>query len=275
MKRTLLATVIAGAILLSVQATQAQTPTPIYREVFGNNTAFNQNVINVGWAGAYGAGGAAPSTLGGAYTNNFGISSQLGDPQNLDNINAGGAALSTANGLMFTSGGTMASAPFIAYTTGYTVDTAAALIQDITFYAGSANNAVSGIPGFRIAVQIDGNWYATSQVFANTVAVGSAANFNTLAQQMTFTWTTAASAWDSLTFVPGTSLLLGSVLSSPLPGNNITAFGLYSDAVTGAGGATRRFDTFEIDAIVPEPSSIVLALSGLGVLMGFRRFRKV
>jgi hypothetical protein len=267
MKRTLLVTVFAGAILLSMQVTHAQ----IYREVFGNNTAVNQNVTTVGWVGAYGAVGAGPSSLGGAYTNNFGISSVLGDPQNLDNINAGGAALSTANGLLFTSGGVMATANWIAYTTGYTVDTTANPIQDISFYAGSAANGAV-IPGFRIAVQIDGNWYATSQVFANTVAVASAANFNTLAQQETFTWTTAASAWDSLTFVPGTSLVLGSTLVSPLPGDNITAFGLYSDAETG-GGATRRFDTYQIDT-VPEPGSVVLALFGAGVLMSLRRSRK-
>jgi hypothetical protein len=266
MKRTLLVTVFAGAILLSMQVTHAQ----IYREVFGNNTAANQNVTTVGWLGAYGAGGAGPSSLGGAYTNNFGISSVLGDPQNLDNINAGGAALSKANGLLFTSGGTMATANWIAYTTGYTVDTTANPIQDISFYAGSAANGAV-IPGFRIAVQIDGNWYATSQVFANTVAVASAANFNTLAQQETFTWTTAASAWDSLTFVPGTSLVLGSTLGSNLPGDNVTAFGLYSDAMTG--GSTRRFDTFQIDP-VPEPSSVVLVLSGVGMLMGLRRSRK-
>jgi hypothetical protein len=270
MKRTLLMTVFAGATLLSMQETQAQTP--IYREVFGNSTALNQNVTTVGWVGAYGAAGAGPSSLGGAFTNNFGISSVLGDPQNLGDINAGTAS-SQANGLLFTSGGTMATASWIAYTTGYTVDTSVNSIQDISFYAGSANNAVSGIPGFRVAVQIDGNWYVTSQVFANTVAVGSAANFNTLAQQETFNWTTSASAWDSLTFVPGTSLVLGSTLTSDLPGGSVTGFGLYSDQEPGAGNATRRFDTFQIDA-VPEPGSVMLALFGVGVLMSFRPSRK-
>jgi hypothetical protein len=213
--------------------------------------------------------------LGGTYANNFGISSALGSPNNLDNINAG-ASLSQANGLLFTSGGTAATMNWIAYTAGYTVDTTANPIQDISFYAGSTVNGAS-IPGFRIAVQIDGNWYASSAVLANPVSVSSAANFHNApgsggAQQVTFNWTTAASAWDSLTFVPGTSLVLGSTLVSDLPGDNITAFGLYSDAEAGA-GATRRFDTFQIDP-VPEPSSVVLVLSGVGLLMGLRRSRK-
>ncbi len=269
MKRTLLVTVFAGAILLSMQVTQAQVP--IYREVFGNTSGgANALLSTVGWSGAWGPTATDSSNPS---PNNFGISSQLGDPQTLDNINAGGPAISTANGLLFTSGTGASLNNWIAYTTGYTVNTTATPIQDISFYAGSAANGTYGIPGFRIAVQIDGNWYATSQVFANTVAVASAANFNTLAQQETFNWTTAASAWDSLTFVPGTSLSLGSTLTSDLPGDNITAFGLYSDQEPGGGNATRRADTYEIDT-VPEPGSLVLVLSGLGVLMSLRRSRK-
>ena len=266
--------VLAGAILLSMQVTHAQ----IYREVFGNNTAGNNLLSTVGWSGAWGPT-ATDSAGGGMIANNFGVSASLGSPQNLENINAGGPSLSQANGLLFTSGGTAATMNWIAYTTGYTVDTTANPIQDISFYAGSTVNGANGIPGFRIAVQIDGNWYASSAVLANPVSVSSAANFHNApggssggAQQVTFNWTTAASAWDSLTFVPGTSLVLGSTLVSDLPGDNITAFGLYSDAEAGA-GATRRFDTFQMDTI-PEPSSVVLALSGVGVLMGLRRLRK-
>jgi hypothetical protein len=271
MKRTLLVTVFAGAILLPLQVTQAQ----IYREVFGNNTAVNNLLSTVGWSGAWGAT-ATDSTGGGMIANNFGVSAALGDPQNLENINAGGPSLSQPNGLLFTSGGTAATMNWIAYTAGYTVDTTANPIQDISFYAGSGANA-GVIPGFRIAVQIDGNWYASTAVLANTVAVASAGVFNTGAQKVTFNWTTAASAWDSLSFtptvglVPGT-LVLGSTLVSDLPGDNITAFGLYSDQLTGT-GATRRFDTFQIDP-VPEPSSVVLVLSGVGMLMGLRRSRK-
>jgi hypothetical protein len=267
MKRTLLVTVFVGATLLSMQVTHAQVP--IYREVFGNpagNTNANLNLV--GWSGAW---GPTATDSGTPSPNNFGISSALGKPNNLDNINAGGPSLSQANGLLFTSGGTAATMSWIAYTAGYTVDTTANPIQDISFYAGSAANA-GVIPGFRIAVQIDGNWYASTAVLANTVAVATAGVFNTGAQQVTFNWTTAASAWDSLTFVPGTSLVLGSTLVSDLPGGNVTAFGLYSDQLTGT-GATRRFDTFQIDP-VPEPSSVVLVLSGVGVLMSLRRSRK-
>jgi hypothetical protein len=260
--------VLAGAILLSMQGTRAQVP--IYREVFGNTSGgANANLSSVGWSGNWGPTATDSSNPS---PNNFGVSSALGAPNNLDNINAGGPSLSTANGLAFTSGTGASLNNWIAYTTGYTVDTTSTPIQDISFYAGSAANGTFGIPGFRIAVQIGGNWYASTQVLANNVAVSSAANFNTGAQQVTFNWTTDAAAWDSLSFTPGTTLTLGSTLTSPLPGDPVTGFGLYSDQEPGGGNATRRFDTFQIDT-VPEPSSIVLGLFGAGLLMSLRRSR--
>jgi len=263
----------AGATVLSMHLTQAQVP--IYREVFGNSGAANNNLTTVGWSGNWGATATDSSNPS---PNNFGISTALGSPSTLDNINAGGPSASTANGLLFTSGTGASLNNWIAYTTGYTVDTTLTPIKDISFYAGSSANGTFGIPGFRIAVQIDGSWYASSQVLANSVAVTSAANFHNDpasggAQQVVFNWTTDASAWDSLSFTPGTTLALGSALSSPLPGDNITAFGLYSDQEPGGGNATRRFDTFQINA-VPEPGSFVLGLFGVGVLVGLRRWRE-
>ena len=269
MKRTLLATVFAGATLLSLQVTQAQSP--IYREVFGNTSGgANANLSTVGWSGAW---GSSATDSGTPSPNNFGVSSALGNPQNLDNINAGGPSVSLANGLAFTSGTGASLTNWLAYTTGYTVDTTLTPVQDISFYAGSAANGAFGIPGFRIAVQVGGSWYASTMVLANTVAVSSIGNFPTGAQKVTFNWTTDASAWNSLDFIPGVSLALGSTLASPLPGSPITGFGLYSDQEAGGGNATRRFDTFQIDT-VPEPSSVVLALFGAGVLMSLRRSRK-
>ncbi|HKW30395.1 MAG TPA: PEP-CTERM sorting domain-containing protein [Verrucomicrobiae bacterium] len=279
MNRTLLATAFAGVILLSMQVTQAQSP--IYREVFGNITgtgSSNASPSSVGWAGNWGAT-ASDASVGDAPAgtfNNFGVSTALGSPNNLGNINAG-LELSQANGLMFVS---QAGQNFIAYTTGYTVNQTLTPIQDISFYAGSTFDTAGGIPGFRIAVQQDGNWYASTAVLANSLNVTSAGNFHLApgsggAQQVTFNWTTAASAWNNLTFVAGTSLALGGI-SGGLNGDPITAFGLYSDATDSLGNtenAIRRFDTYQIDT-VPEPGSVVLGLFGVGLLMmSLRRSR--
>jgi hypothetical protein len=249
----------------------------IYREVFGNLASGTNSSFGIeGWYGYWGTTAASGDS---ANYNNLGVSTAAGAPNNLDNVNAGGPALSTINGLGFTSGGTLtpgANNRILVGTSQYTVDPSLWNISTISFYAGSA--AVSGIiPGFRIAVEIDNNWYATAQVFANTTAIGSISGFASGAQQQTFNWTTSASAWNTLTFVPGTSLVLGSAVGSDLPSDPITAFGLYSDPVaSGASAATRRWDTFEIDAVaVPEPSSVALVLIGLGALAGgLRRSRK-
>jgi hypothetical protein len=274
MKRTLLVTAFVGVILLSIQVTRAQTPT--YREVFGNTTGgANALLSSVGWFGDWGPTATDSSNPS---PNNFGISSQLGDPQNLDDINgyggpSGPPAISTANGLLFTSGTGAAINNWIAYTT---VTTGITSINDISFYAGSAADADGVVPGFRIAVQIDGNWYASTRVLGNTSPVSSAANFNSQAVQVDFTWTTAASAWDNLSFTPGTILALGSTLTSPLSGDPVTAFGLYTDATDSLGNsvtATRRVDTYQINT-VPEPGSVLLGLFGVGVLMSLRRSRK-
>jgi len=266
--------VLAGVILLCAQVTHAQA---IYFENFGNvgtpvpgAVGGNTNLEQDGWSGAWGptaTDSAVPSV------NNFGISSQVGSPTNLLNIGAA-ATSQSVSGLVFVSGAAPSATNFIAYTSAFTVNTSLYNIQDISFYSGNG----AGAAAYQIAVQIDGNWYASTQLLSNNIPVSAAGNFRNApgsggGQQVTFNWTTAASAWDSLTFVSSNSLALGSTLGSPLPGDNITAFGLYSGA--NLSGATRRFDSYEIDAIaVPEPSSVALVFMGLGALWGLRRSRK-
>src|SRR5207302_6457369 len=142
-------------------------------------------------------------------------------------------------------------------------------VGDSSFYSGNTSNTFpNGMPGYRIAIQMDGNWYASSQLLTQTNNIANAGAFAASGQQLIFNWTPAASAWDSLSFTPGSTLALGSVIGSDLPADPITAFGLYSDPAVntnGVGGiATRRFDTYEIDgtAVVPEPSSVALVFIG-------------
>jgi len=273
MKRILLVTKIAGVILLSMQLTQAQTP--IYRELFANIGTVNAVPSSDSWVGSWSAT-AIDSQAGGSSATGgyFGISSSNGNSTGVGvPINTSPAEVNTNRGFLFVSGGAglPGATSWIATTSAYTVNTANYSVNEMSFYSG--NNFTAALEHF--VVQIDGNWYASVQTFGNAAAVTSAANFASQAQLDTFTWTTAASAWETLNYTPGTTLTVGSVLSSALPGDNITAFGLYSDG-TGA-NATMRADTFQIDATpiaAPEPSSIVLALTGLGVLMGLRRSRK-
>ncbi len=272
MKRTLFLTsgVTLGAVLFSMQLTQAQTP--IYRELFANTSGANVAPSVDSWSGSWSAAAIdSQGTGGGAVAGYFGLSSSTGNSSGPVGINTTPAEPATGPGFLFVSGGAghPGATSWIATTSAYTVNTANYSIDDMSFYSG--NNYTTSLEHF--VVQIDGSWYASVQTFGNAAAVTSAANFAAQAQLDTFTWTTAASAWETLNYTPGTTLTVGSVLTSSLPGDNITAFGLYSDG-TGV-SSTIRADTFQIDASpVPEPGSAGLVLSGLGVLMGLRRFRK-
>lgn len=271
MKRNLSAT-LAGAILFSIQLAQAQ-PTPIYRELWANTSGVNAAPSVDSWVGSFGSSAFDSQNTaqgGGATAGFFGLSSSTGNSSGPVGINTTPAEPATGPGFLFVSGaaGHPSGTNWIATTSAYTVNTSAYTINDMSFYSGNAFTASLE----HFVVQIDGNWYASVQTFGNAAAVSSAANFAAQAQLDTFTWTTAASAWETLNYTPGTTLTVGSVLTSALPGDNITAFGLYSD---GPGTGTMRADTYQIDAFaVPEPSSVALVFSGVGVLMGLRRSRK-
>jgi len=277
---TLKLVVLTGAILLSMPLTYADV---IYRETFGGPSTpaanVNTNFEFDGWSGYWSptAQNEAAGNTAGAW-NNFGAGSSLGIPTNLTNINAGIEA--RTNGFPFSSGFNSVSNNLLVYTTEYTVDTSIFSISTISFYSGNTSNTFpNGMPGWRIAVQIGGAWYASDQLLIQTSIVANAAGFNTSGQKLVFNWTTAAGAWDALTFVPGVTLALGPNTGLALPGGNLDAFGLYSDPAintNGVGGiATRRWDTYEINAsAIPEPSSVALVLIGAVTLLGLRRSRK-
>jgi hypothetical protein len=275
--------VLAGAILLSMQVTYAQV---IYRETFSQRQgAANTNFDFVGWNGYWSP--TAQSTDQGNVTNasgarvydNFGVGSSLGRPTGLDNVNAG-PNVGNTNGFAFSSGFLSVSNNILTYTTEYAVNGTIWNNGSMSFYSGNTSNAFpNGMPGWRIAIQMDGNWYASSQLLVQSNNIANAAAFASSGQQMVLNLTTSASAWLTLNFTPGSVLALGGAVGSDLPADTITAFGLYSDpssnTVSGALGiASRRWDTFEITA-VPEPSSVALVLIGLGALVGgLRRSRK-
>ena len=269
--------VLAGAILLTMQATRADV---IYRETFSSTAgAPNTNFAYVGWSGYW---SPTAQTDDGVVSplNNFGIGSSVGNPSGgtFTNVNAG-TSVGNTNGFAFASGFMAVSNNILTYTTEYAVNPGVWNVGSISFYSGNTSNSFpNGMPGFRIAVQIDGNWYASSQLLVQNNNIANAAAFASSGQKLVFNWTTTASAWDSLTFVPGSTLALGGVIGSDLPADPITAFGLYSDPSVnnGVGGvATRRWDSYEIDGTaVPEPSSVALVLVGFGTLLGFRRSRK-
>src|SRR5882724_9223023 len=228
--------VLAGAILLCMQATYADT---IYRETFSRTAgAPNTNFSYVGWSGYWGSTAQPGDGVTVPY-NNFGSGTSVGIPSggNVTNVNAGPEDGNT-NGFPFASG-PVASNNFLVTTSEYTVDQSVWNVGSISFYSGNTSNTFpNGMPGYRIAIQMDGNWYASATNFVQTINILNAAAFATSGQQMIFNWTNAASAWLSLSFTPGSTLALGGPVGSDLPADPITAFGVYSDPASGTAVAT-------------------------------------
>ena len=271
---------LAGVALLCMQVTRADV---IYRETFSRTAgAANTNLAYVGWSGYWSTTAQSDASVS---VNNFGDGSSVGKPSggSITNVNAGPSDGNT-NGFPFVSGFLAVSNNVLITTSEYAVNQSIWNIGSISFFSGNTSNNPNSfanpIPGWRIAIQMDGNWYASSTNLVQTNNIANAGAFATSGQQMIFNWTNAASAWLSLNFTAGSTLTLGSALGSDLPTDPITAFGLYSDPsvdTNGVGGIqTRRFDTYEIDgvAVVPEPSSVALVFIGLGALLGLHRSRK-
>jgi hypothetical protein len=124
-------------------------------------------------------------------------------------------------------------------------------------------------------IQIAGNWYASTSPISPPSGVIQGSSFAAAAEQFSTTFSTAASAWDTLNFSPGSDLTLGSTLTSPLPTGNITGFGVYAQIADNASATNDRtyVDNFEVDATpLPEPASAgLIAVVAAPMLLRRRR----
>jgi hypothetical protein len=268
-------TLLSLAVCIMTSAASAAT---IYRETFGrpNNDGGDLPTTVFGWQDFLASGGAN------AVTANAGINgSQSGRPADVANVNAGansdGTTGAYALGIHFYT--TAAVGPILTYTPEYQVNPADYIPGSLVFswYQGNQNT----VDTMSLAIQVGGQWYALAAGFPNITSV-SLAGFAANAQLNQVTFNPAAVNWLILNFngsydggSPGTSvdstvpLSLGGNPGSDLSGT-ITAFGLYIQGTT----STRRWDTFQIDAVlVPEPSAFAFIGMGLAGLIFSRRNR--
>lgn len=142
-------------------------------------------------------------------------------------------------------------APNIAWTSEYTIRQSSYDFNTLVFswHQGDASSA----DNCRLAVQINGDWYVTTNIFSTPAM--SAGNFPADGVKETYQFTRTNTAWMSLDFTPNSSLVLGSMLTTNLPNGDITAFGWFTAS---AAGDNLRFDTLEIDA-VPAVNTVPVA----------------
>lgn len=192
------------------------------------------------------------------------------------NSSGTGFLVSQAGGVSGGGRGYGAKANASAFGIAFTEEVASLNIStvDLTSISfASRNQATSDLFRIVVAVNVGGDnvqWYATSTTYAATTAAG------TWKQDNVFDFVTTGSAWQALTFTPGSQLSLSNTtLDSPLPEGTLAAAGLFLSGSTGATNisATMRYDNFAVN-YVPEPSTALLGALALGI-GACRRSRKI
>ena len=144
-------------------------------------------------------------------------------------------------------------------------------ISNISFYSNNNSTATSARMAIRLDVSGVETWFVTEQTFIrNSSTAGDSTNFAANGELESFSFVTDAASWRSLTFVPGSSLVLGTTLVTDLPQGDLTAAGIYFNS-TSTDGRTIRYDNFVIETVPEASSSLMIMLGLLGLAQTRRR----
>jgi hypothetical protein len=267
---------ILFSLLLFAAFDAARGQTIDYFQNFPANSSGSGSVAmsSYNWSGYYGNSStnavAAVAGMGGSVPNAQ-VSSGGNATTYMNNVNATapGGSTDTKGVAFFASPNNTYS--YILLTSEYAINTNGGTTEpaDFTWYgAGNIGDTQ------RLAVEIDSQWYVNTNVLTisgtNTTSAG---NFGADEQQDFTTFGTAASSWQLLNFstTGASTLSVGCALTSPLPSDNIMAFGVYLTG--GQTTADKDFiDNFEVDsAATPEPATGLLLLAPPALLRKRRR----
>ncbi|WAC21581.1 hypothetical protein OVA24_09310 [Luteolibacter sp. SL250] len=127
----------------------------------------------------------------------------------------------------------------------------------------------------QVLVQVDNVWYASVETFTNS-AGGSSGNNGTNNETKEFDLAGATglgtTSWYGITFGDNSPITIGSQVTNPI-GDTITGIGFAMFTGNGS-GRTVWIDDVEINSIIPEPSSALLAAAGVLALSARRRRAK-
>jgi hypothetical protein len=268
--------VVAGAAVAAMA--HSSMASVVYEQNFSVNSGAGMTALSaVAWNAYYGSATqvATPATAGSSGNPpNAMISGGPSGPTPSPDVNA-----TQVSGV--TSGDSYGFVPLLSYngsnqivcyTIEYTIDPTVSTPTSFSW------DAASGYTGDlqRLIVQIGGNWYASTSPISPPSGVIAGTSFQNGSGTFSTPFSTAATAWDTLNFTPGSDLTLGSQLTSPLPSGDITGFGIYAQIADAAGSSNERtfIDSFEVNATsaVPEPTEgLVMLVCAMGALIRRRR----
>ncbi len=234
----------------------------IYTEDFNHATSSpNLAVSTESWSAYMGAAATNVSTVG--------------DPNSGDAIAISGSSSyppyvgsPTTYGALYVANRATTSLISAAVTT-FTSATALNLSAGNTISWNMGNSTTA--PSVRLMIQLggdgsvgSGSWYASSLSFSNSSNFSLFSDFANATSGVSYSlnFSTLAADWRSLTLTPGTELSLGSTLGSNLSSTTITGIGFYMVNGTTL-NSNIRLDNL---TVVPEPTSVALAVGALGML---------
>lgn len=188
---------------------------------------------------------------------NLVLANASGDPANPANVSAAaGVSTSLTKGFLYTNG----ACDFLAFTN---VSISLSAYSDLTF-SWLAGDNVATDKEFA-AIKIGSDWYVSD--FVTPPNIGSGGNFPTQAVKKTIDLD--LTHWYQLTATIGSAFNIASTATT-LPSGDISAFGVFGES-----NGTMRIDTYSITGMenIPEPSTWIMLLGGVGMLGFFQRAR--
>lgn len=251
--KIILCGIAAGGILAAAGRAKADI---VYYQNF-SATAGMTPLSSVNWNACYGnsttdATEAQPGSTG--VPANAMISGGPSGPSASPNVNATYATSSNTDGFvpLLSANGTE---QLVLYTSEYTVDPSQGA-PTFSWYQASAYSGDSQ----RLVIKVGGQWYASTSVVTPPAGATTGMQFSQDAALSSTTYTTNASAWQTLNFSTSEPLTLGPTLSAPLPAGDITAFGVYATIADNGGTSVTNEKTYvdSYEVSTPEPASAVV-----------------
>jgi hypothetical protein len=242
-----------STLLLVGAASAALADSPIYREVFPNNTGGTANMsasgsLDTGWFMHTTAQGIAAhpfqdfqlrNDLGANTADEYGLPS----PGGVAPVNSNPIVDSVRNGFILNDfGGEFWRSNTLYWTSEYTIDPDAVELTRVTWAQSSVTGFYEGddrpADPSRIALRVGEAWYASTQTFESKSEPFAMRFFDHEGSSFNL----SGASYHPLNFVEGTTLAVDTGTTVSIPSGLITGFGLYWDK----SDDRNAFDTFTI-----------------------------